>query len=200
MLFNSHANHRRPGQRGGRGGDAGHQCQSSPTLMAPIPAAGRLNLHAQHGRPHRGLLRRIAGSLPRQARQAHRRSPPTSPATRSARLYLPNYLGMVGVPIDLVPDFPTNATTIFLTAASATTRTWSPRPREFVQKRRPGHRHERPHRGPWRQRFSGHRRDSSRSATACSPRASAAAAGGGTAAEAAPQSRPEHAPASNAPL
>ena len=32
--------------------------------------------------------------------------------------YLPNYLGMVGVPIDLVPEFPTNAPTILLTEAS----------------------------------------------------------------------------------
>jgi hypothetical protein len=41
------------------------------------------------------------------------------PANSVGEAYLPDYLGMVGVPVDLVPDFPTNATTVLLTAASA---------------------------------------------------------------------------------
>ena len=41
------------------------------------------------------------------------------PANSVGDAYLPDYLGMVGVPVDLVPDFPTNATTVLLTAASA---------------------------------------------------------------------------------
>lgn len=41
------------------------------------------------------------------------------PANSVGEPYLPNYLGMVGVPIDLVPAFPTNTSTILLTAASS---------------------------------------------------------------------------------
>lgn len=33
--------------------------------------------------------------------------------------YLPNYFGTIGVPIDLVPEFPTNSPALFLTAASS---------------------------------------------------------------------------------
>ena len=47
--------------------------------------------------------------------------------------YLPNYLGMIGVPIDLVPEFLTNAPTIFLTAASSYDKDLVAKTRKFVQ-------------------------------------------------------------------
>ena len=40
------------------------------------------------------------------------------PCNSVGEAYLPDYLGMIGVPIDLVPEFPANATTVLLTAAS----------------------------------------------------------------------------------
>jgi len=51
--------------------------------------------------------------------------------------YLPNYLGMVGIPIDLVPAFPTPSnpagTTIFLTAASRYDKDLVAKTKAFVQ-------------------------------------------------------------------
>jgi hypothetical protein len=47
--------------------------------------------------------------------------------------YLPDYLGMIGVPIDLVPEFPTNATTVFLTAASGYDKDLVVKVKKFVQ-------------------------------------------------------------------
>jgi len=47
--------------------------------------------------------------------------------------YLPNYLGMIGVPIDLVPEFPANAPTILLTAASKYDRDLVAKTKRFVQ-------------------------------------------------------------------
>jgi len=41
------------------------------------------------------------------------------PANSVGEAYLPDYLGMIGVPMDLVPEFPTNAGTVLLTVASA---------------------------------------------------------------------------------
>lgn len=45
--------------------------------------------------------------------------PTYKPCNSVGELYLPNYFGMIGVPIDLVPEFPTNARSVFLTAASS---------------------------------------------------------------------------------
>jgi hypothetical protein len=47
--------------------------------------------------------------------------------------YLPNYLGMIGVPIDLVPEFPTNVPAIFLTAASSYDQDLVAKIKRFVQ-------------------------------------------------------------------
>jgi len=46
---------------------------------------------------------------------------------------LPNHLGMIGVPMNLVPEFPTNAPVIFLTAASSYDRDLVGKTRRFVQ-------------------------------------------------------------------
>jgi hypothetical protein len=55
------------------------------------------------------------------------------PCNSVGEAYLPNYLGMVGVPIDLVPDFPTNASTVLLTAASRYDKDLVAKTRKFVQ-------------------------------------------------------------------
>lgn len=47
--------------------------------------------------------------------------------------YLPNYLGMIGIPIDLVPEFPENASSILLTAASKYDKDLVARTKKFVQ-------------------------------------------------------------------
>jgi hypothetical protein len=44
--------------------------------------------------------------------------PTYKPCNSVGEPYLPNYFGMIGVPLDLVPEFPTNARSLFLTAAS----------------------------------------------------------------------------------
>jgi len=41
------------------------------------------------------------------------------PCNSVGEAFLPNYLGTIGVPMDLVPEFPFNASTVLLTAASA---------------------------------------------------------------------------------
>jgi hypothetical protein len=59
--------------------------------------------------------------------------PTYKPCNSTGEMYLPDYLGMVGVPIDLVPTFPTNASTVFLTAASKFDPNLVAETREFVQ-------------------------------------------------------------------
>ncbi|MBN1362009.1 MAG: hypothetical protein JW993_15545 [Sedimentisphaerales bacterium] len=55
------------------------------------------------------------------------------PCNSVGEAYLPDYLGMIGVPIDLVPDFPTDASTILLTAASRYDKDLVAKTRKFVQ-------------------------------------------------------------------
>ena len=55
------------------------------------------------------------------------------PCNSAGEAYLPDFLGMIGVPIDLVPEFPTNATTLLLTAASAHDKDLVARVKKFVQ-------------------------------------------------------------------
>ena len=55
------------------------------------------------------------------------------PCNSVGEAYLPDYLGMIGIPIDLVPEFPTNATTIFLTTASKYDQGLVAKTRKFVQ-------------------------------------------------------------------
>jgi hypothetical protein len=55
------------------------------------------------------------------------------PCNSVGEAYLPDYLGMIGVPIDLVPDFPTDAATVLLTAASRYDKDLAAKTRKFVQ-------------------------------------------------------------------
>ena len=59
--------------------------------------------------------------------------PTYKPCNSVGEPYLPNYFGMIGVPIDLVPDFPTNARSVFLTAASSHDQNLVAKVRSFVQ-------------------------------------------------------------------
>ena len=55
------------------------------------------------------------------------------PCNSTGEPYLPDFLGMIGVPIDLVPEFPTNAITVFLTAASSHDPDLVAKVKKFVQ-------------------------------------------------------------------
>lgn len=59
--------------------------------------------------------------------------PTYKPCNSVGEPYLPNYLGMVGIPIDLVPEFPTNSPVVFLTAASSYDPDLVPKVKKFVQ-------------------------------------------------------------------
>jgi hypothetical protein len=59
--------------------------------------------------------------------------PTYKPCNSVGEPYLPNYFGMIGVPIDLVPEFPTNARSIFLTAASSYDKELVAKVKSFVQ-------------------------------------------------------------------
>ncbi|MEJ2109447.1 MAG: hypothetical protein P8Z37_05945 [Acidobacteriota bacterium] len=47
--------------------------------------------------------------------------------------YLPTFFGTIGIPIDLVPEFPAEAATVFLTKASAADRDLVEKTKKFVQ-------------------------------------------------------------------
>ena len=59
--------------------------------------------------------------------------PAYKPCNSVGEEYLPCYLGMIGIPMDLVPEFPVNAHTIFLTAASRYDKDLIGKTKKFVQ-------------------------------------------------------------------
>lgn len=87
-------------------------------LTAPVPqpdgSAYTPDMVARIAGYSAELLDRFLGKLGRPIGVATYK-----PCNSVGEAYLPDFLGMIGVPIDLVPAFPTNATTILLTAASA---------------------------------------------------------------------------------
>ncbi|MGA2540408.1 MAG: hypothetical protein ABSG78_02470 [Verrucomicrobiota bacterium] len=119
MLFNSQQIMQGFGGRGGGGGGAGEPDTNSilANLMAPIPQADGSsytpNMVARTAGYSAEILDRFLGRLGRPIGV-----PTYKPCNSLGEAYLPDYLGMAGVPIDLVPDFPGNASTILLTAAS----------------------------------------------------------------------------------
>jgi hypothetical protein len=86
-------------------------------LLAPVPQADGSsyapNMVARIAGCSAELLDRFLGKLGKPIGVTTYK-----PCNSVGESYLPNYLGMIGVPMDLVPEFPTNATTILLTAAS----------------------------------------------------------------------------------
>ena len=141
MLFNSMQIAARL-NTGNRGGEPDTNASLSiATLTAPIPqpdgSTYTPNMVARIAGCSAELLDRFLGKLGKPIGVATYK-----PCNSVGEPYLPNYLGMIGVPIDLVPEFPTNAPAIFLTAASS----YDQGPRRQDQKvrpgRRPGHRHD----------------------------------------------------------
>ena len=127
-------------------------------LMAPIPqpdgSTFTPNMVARTAGYSAELLDRFLGKLGKPIGVATYK-----PCNSVGEEYLPDYLGMIGVPIDLVPEFPHNAKTVLLTAASRLRQGPRGQDEEVRAGRRPGHRHHGPDRGPGRQGLSGHRRD-----------------------------------------
>ena len=128
--------------------------------MAPIPqpdgSTYTPNMVARTAGYSAELLDRFLGKLGKPIGVATYK-----PCNSVGEAYLPDYLGMVGVPIDLVPEFPTNATTVLLTAASSYDKDLVAKTKRVCAGRRPGHRHHGLDRGPGRQGLSGHRRNRS---------------------------------------
>jgi len=134
MLFNSQQIMQGFGGRGGGGGGAGEPDTNSilANLMAPIPQADGStytpNMVARTAGYSAEILDRFLGRLGRPIGV-----PTYKPCNSVGEAYLPDYLGMAGVPIDLVPDFPTNASTILLTAASKYDPALVVKTKEFVR-------------------------------------------------------------------
>jgi hypothetical protein len=101
-------------------------------LMAPIPqpdgSTYAPDMVARTAGYSAELLDRFLGKLGKPIGGATYK-----PCNSVGEAYLPNYLGMVGVPIDLVPDFPTDAATVLLTAASRYDKDLVAKTKKFVQ-------------------------------------------------------------------
>jgi len=132
LLFDSRQIMDRLGQRGG---DVGNEDTNSvlANIRAPIPQPDGSfytpNMVARTAGYSAELLDRFLGKLGQPVGL-----PTYKPCNSFGEMYLPNYLGMVGVPIDLVPDFPTNASTILLTAASKNDPGLVAKTKDFVRK------------------------------------------------------------------
>jgi hypothetical protein len=130
MLFNSLQIMRRLGS-GGRA-DEPDPNATLANLMAPIPQPdGSIympDMVAHTAGYSAELLDRFLGRLGKPIGVATYR-----PCNSAGEAYLPNYLGMIGVPIDLVPDFPAHASTVLLTAASRYDKDLVAKTRKFVQ-------------------------------------------------------------------
>jgi hypothetical protein len=105
---------------------------SVAALTAPIPqpdgSTYTPNMVARIAGCSAELLDRFLGTLGKPVGIATYK-----PCNSVGEPYLPNYLGMIGVPIDLVPEFPTNAPAIFLTASSSYDQDLVAKTKRFVQ-------------------------------------------------------------------
>jgi hypothetical protein len=101
-------------------------------LMAPVPqpdgSTFAPNMVARTAGYSAELLDRFLGKLGKPIGVATYK-----PCNSVGEEYLPDYLGMVGVPVDLVPEFPTSAKTVLLTAASAYDKDLVAKTKKFVQ-------------------------------------------------------------------
>ncbi|MGO9204382.1 MAG: hypothetical protein ACLQM8_28005, partial [Limisphaerales bacterium] len=118
---------------GNRGGEPDTNASLSiATLTAPVPqpdgSTYTPNMVARIAGCSAELLDRFLGKLGKPVGIATYK-----PFNSVGEPYLPNYLGMIGVPIDLVPEFPTNAPAIFLTASSSYDQDLVAKTKRFVQ-------------------------------------------------------------------
>jgi hypothetical protein len=136
MLFNSMQIMRGLGQ-GGRGGVAGGLGQQDPDatlakLMDPIPqpdgSSYTPDMVARMAGYSAEILDRFLGKLGKPIGVATYK-----PCNSVGDKYLPNFLGMIGVPMDLVPEFPEKASTIFMTAASMYDKKLVEKTKKYVQ-------------------------------------------------------------------
>ncbi len=101
-------------------------------LMTPIPQPDSSmytpNMVARTAGYSAELLDRFLGKLGKPIGVATYK-----PCNSVGEAYLPDYLGMVGVPIDLVPEFPANAPAVLLTAASRYDKDLVAKTKKFVQ-------------------------------------------------------------------
>jgi hypothetical protein len=114
MLFNSVQVS--AGLRGAGGGSDTNAILAN--LMAPIPqpdgSTYTPNMVARTAGYSAEILDRFLGKLGQPIGVATYK-----PCNSVGEAFLPDYLGTIGVPVNLVPEFPTNASTILLTAASS---------------------------------------------------------------------------------
>ena len=105
-----------PLNTGNRGGQDPDATLNIAGLTAPIPQPGgpdyTPNMVARIAGCSAELLDGLLGKLGKPVGVATYK-----PTNSVGEAYLPDYLGMIGVPMDLVPEFPAS-TTVFLTAAS----------------------------------------------------------------------------------
>ena len=132
----------RLGLRGAGGGSDTERQLRTPISWRPFRSlTAQLTLPTWWPAPpaiRRKLLDRFLGKLGKPVGVATYK-----PCNSVGEAYLPDYLGMVGVPVDLVPEFPTNAPTVLLTAASSYDPDLVAKTEGVCAERRPGHCHER---------------------------------------------------------
>ena len=131
MLFNSIQIMQ--GLRGGGGGETDTNA-ILVNLMAPIPQPDGTsytpNMVARTAGYSAEILDRFMGKLGNPIGV-----PTYKPCNSVGEAYLPDYLGMAGVPVDLVPEFPSSTTNlVLLTVASRFDRDLVAKTKEFVQK------------------------------------------------------------------
>lgn len=102
----------------GGGGPAAATNAILANLMAPVPQSDGTsytpNMVARTAGYSAEVLDRFLGKLGKPIGVAAYK-----PCNSVGEEYLPDFIGMLGVPMDLVPEFPTNAPAVLLTAASA---------------------------------------------------------------------------------
>ena len=145
MLFNSQQiTAGLGGGRGGIGGMGGRGAGAAPTtdpnatlakLMAPIPQPDGSSFAPQNVVRIAGysaeILDRFLGKLGKPTGVATYK-----PCNSVGEEYLPTFLGSIGIPMDLTPDFPTDPAktpTVFLTAASRYDKDLAAKTKKFVQ-------------------------------------------------------------------
>jgi hypothetical protein len=118
---------------GSRAGDADTNASLNLSgLVAPLPQADGSsytpNMVARIAGYSAELLDRFLDKLGKPVGV-----PAYKPCNSVGEPYLPNYLGMLGIPIDLVPEFPTHSPVVLLTAASRYDPDLVPKVKKFVQ-------------------------------------------------------------------
>ena len=116
---------------GGRGGPPdtnGVLANLMAPILQPCGSTYMPTMVARTGGYSAELLDRFLGQLGQPIGVATYK-----PCNSVGEAYLPNYLGMIGIPIDLVPAFPTNAPVVLLTAASRYDHDLVAKVKKFVQ-------------------------------------------------------------------